>query len=84
MNCRRLLQRLQHGNVQNVDFDDLDNLLRGFGYRLVRQTGSHRVYGNDGAHSRLNFQIRNGQAKDYQVRQFPESIKRYNLTLEDD
>lgn len=84
MNRRRLLQKLQQGNVQNVDFDDLDNLLRGFGYQLVQITGSHRVYGNDQIHHRLNFQPRQGKAKDYQVRELLKTIARYNLRLEDD
>jgi predicted RNA binding protein YcfA (HicA-like mRNA interferase family) len=84
MNRRRLLRRLQQGHVQNVDFNDLDNLLRGFGFRLVRITGSHRVYGNDRIHKRLNFQVRNGEAKDYQVRALLVDIERYNLSLEDE
>ncbi len=49
MNRERLFQRLAQGALQNVAFRDMAKLVEGFGFRLVRVTGSHHIF----AHSML-------------------------------
>ena len=44
MNRERLFQRLAQGALRNVAFRDMGLLVEGFGFRLVRVTGSHRIF----------------------------------------
>ena len=44
MNRERLFQRLAQGALQNVAFRDMVKLAEGFGFRLVRVTGSHHLF----------------------------------------
>ena len=44
VNRERLLKRLAQGAVQNVAFRDLVQLIEGFGFLLIRTSGSHHVY----------------------------------------
>ena len=44
MNRERLFQRLAQGALQNVAFRDMVKLVEGFGFRLVRVTGSHHIF----------------------------------------
>ena len=44
MNRERLFQRLAQGALQNVAFRDIAKLVEGFGFRLVRVTGSHQIF----------------------------------------
>ncbi len=39
----KLRQRMEQ-NPQNVRFEDLDNLLRSYGFQLRRSSGSHHIY----------------------------------------
>lgn len=83
MNRRKLLARLVSGAVQNVAFGDLTDLAEGFGFRLVRQSGSHRIYAHPALSELVNIQDVAGQAKPYQIRQLLRLVERYNLRLED-
>jgi len=83
MNRKALLRRLLQGAVRNVSFADLVNLVEGFGFRLQRMGGSHRLYAHPDVPEMLNLQEAHGEAKPYQIRQLLRLIERYNLKVED-
>ena len=83
MNRRQLLRRLLTGS-RNVSFDDLVNLAEGFGFELVRVSGSHHIFRHTEVPARLNLQERRGQVKAYQVGQLLKLVERYDLALEGD
>jgi len=84
MKRRKLLARLAAGSLQNVAFRDLDDLAGGFGFRLSRQSGSHRIYAHPVVAELLNLQDVGGAAKPYQIRQLLRLVERYDLRLEDE
>lgn len=81
MNRRQLLRRLSQGALHNVAFGDMINLLDGFGFRLVRVSGSHHIFAHPGIPEVINFQSVGGEAKPYQIRQFLRLIERYDLKM---
>ncbi len=83
MNRRRLLRRLAVGSLRNVPFGDMVSLMEGFGFRLQRTAGSHRIYAHPEVEELINIQEVDGQAKPYQIRQFLRLVERYNLQLEE-
>ena len=83
MNRRKLLRRLSGGALHNVSFDDLTSLAEGFGFRLVRVSGSHHIYSHDRVAELINLQDVGGEAKPYQIRQFLRLVERYDLKLEE-
>jgi predicted RNA binding protein YcfA (HicA-like mRNA interferase family) len=83
MNRKLLLRRLAQGHLQNLAFADLRNLVEGFGFRLLRVSGSHHIFGNPDCPELVNLQNVGGQAKPYQIRQFLRLVERYNIKLED-
>lgn len=84
MNRKKLLQRLSRGALQNVSFRDMTALVEGFGFRLVRVSGSHHIFSRSGIPELANLQEVDGEAKPYQIRQFLRLIERYNVALEVD
>ncbi|MDA1189789.1 MAG: type II toxin-antitoxin system HicA family toxin [Chloroflexi bacterium] len=84
MNRKRLLRRLAQGSFQNVSFSDATDLVEGFGFRLARTSGSHRIFTHPDIPELLNLQTVQGKAKPYQLRQLLRLVERYNLELEDD
>ena len=82
MNRERLFQRLAQGALQNVAFRDMVKLVEGFGFRLVRVTGSHHIFAHPGIPEQVNLQDVGGQAKPYQIRQFLRLVERYGLKLD--
>ena len=44
VNARRLLARIIRGDLANVSFDDLIQLVEEFGFREIGGRGSHRVF----------------------------------------
>lgn len=82
MNRRKLLRKILDGS-KNVRFDDICNLLSGFGFRLERVSGSHHIFVHSDIQEMVNLQNVSGQAKPYQIRQFLKLIEKYNLQLED-
>ena len=84
MKPAELLDRAARGNVTNVRFGDLQNLLLALGFRLVRVRGSHHVYSRPDVPELIDVQDRKGQAKPYQVRQVVEVAERYSLGVEMD
>lgn len=82
MNRRKLLKRLSDGQLKNVAFGDMVNMVEGFGFRLARVSGSHHIFSNPGIPELINLQQVKGEAKPYQIRQFLRLVERYNLRLE--
>ena len=82
MKRRRLLRRLLDGHLQNVAFRELRDLVEGFGFRLVRVSGSHYIFVQPAVAENINLQEVDGNAKPYQIRQFLRLVERYNLRLE--
>ena len=84
MNRRRLLRRLLQGALRNVAFNDLVSLVEGFGFRLVRVSGSHHIFTHPDIPELLSLQSVRNEAKPYQIRQLLRLVERYNLQLEDE
>ena len=84
MNRKKLLQRLAQGAFRNIAFRDMVTLVEGFGFRLVRTSGSHHIFSHPRIAELLNLQEVGGEAKPYQIRQFLRLVERYNITLEDE
>jgi len=79
-----LLRRISRGAVQNVAFADLRRLVEALGFRLLRTSGSHHIFGHPDLVELINLQEVAGEAKPYQVRQLLRLVERYNLRLESD
>jgi len=84
MKRRKLLKRLSEGQLKNIAFGDMINMVEGFGFRLNRVSGSHHIFVHPTVEELLNLQEVKGEAKPYQIRQFLRLVERYNLRLEDD
>jgi len=84
MKRRKLLKRLSEGQLKNIAFGDMINMVEGFGFRLDRVNGSHHIFIHPTVQELLNLQEVRGEAKPYQIRQFLRLVERYNLRLEDD
>jgi len=84
MKRRRLLKRLSEGQLKNVVFGDMINMVEGFDFQLVRVSGSHHIFTHPGIPELVNLQEVKGEAKPYQIRQFLRLVERYNLTMEDE
>lgn len=82
MKPRKLLTSII-ASPANVRFGDMQRLVEAFGFRLLRVSGGHHIYGRTGIGELINLQIVGGQAKPYQVRQFLKLIERYNLQIEE-
>ena len=84
MNRKKLLGRLSRGELRNVAFGDMANLVQGFGFSLDRLHGSHHIFKHPSILEMLNLQEVDGEAKPYQIRQFLRIVERHNLHLEHD
>jgi predicted RNA binding protein YcfA (HicA-like mRNA interferase family) len=84
MKHKRLLLRLAQGHFQNVPFQEITALAQGFGFELVRVSGSHHIFSHPQVQEVLSLQAVRGEAKPYQIRQLLRLIERYNLHLEDE
>jgi predicted RNA binding protein YcfA (HicA-like mRNA interferase family) len=84
MKRRKLLKRLSEGQLKNIAFGDMINMVEGFGFRLDRVSGSHHIFIHSAVQELVNLQEVRGEAKPYQIRQFLRLVERYNLRLEDD
>jgi predicted RNA binding protein YcfA (HicA-like mRNA interferase family) len=79
-----LLKRLSVGQLRNIAFGDMINLVEGFGFRLARTSGSHHIFINPAIPEMVNLQEVKGEAKPYQIRQFLRIVEKYDLRLEDE
>ncbi|MCA1810173.1 MAG: type II toxin-antitoxin system HicA family toxin [Lentisphaerae bacterium] len=78
----RLLQKILSGSC-NVRFADMTMLVKTFGFRLSRVSGSHHIFTCPGVNELVNLQNVHGKAKPYQIRQFLNLVERYNLKMKD-
>jgi predicted RNA binding protein YcfA (HicA-like mRNA interferase family) len=83
MKRRRLLKQISEGQLKNIAFGDMINIVEGFGFRLDRVSGSHHIFIHAAIPELVNLQEVKGEAKPYQIRQFLRLIERNNLKLED-
>ena len=85
MKPEALLARLRAGHMANVSLHDLERLAVACGWRLVRITGSHRIYQHDAGAPPINLQrSRSGDAKKYQVKDLLDLIEQFDLRLRDE
>ena len=83
MNRRQLLRRFAQGHLRNVPFNDMVDLVEGFGFKLDRIRGSHHLFVHPDVPEVLNLQPEGSQAKAYQIRQLLRLVEEYELRLED-
>jgi predicted RNA binding protein YcfA (HicA-like mRNA interferase family) len=81
---KKLLKRLSEGHVRNVAFGDVVTMVEGFGFQLVRTSGSHHIFTHGDVPELVNLQEVKGEAKPYQIRQFLRLVEKYNLRLEEE
>jgi predicted RNA binding protein YcfA (HicA-like mRNA interferase family) len=81
---KKLLKRLSEGHLRNVAFGDIVPMVEGFGFRLVRTSGSHHIFTHPDVAELVNLQDVKGEAKPYQIRQFLRLVEKYNLRLEEE
>ncbi len=81
-NKRKLLAKAKR-SPHNLHFTEFEALIEAFGFRFDRQSGSHRIYSQDGVAEMVNIQDFDGKAKPVQVRDFLDLVERYHLTLRD-
>jgi predicted RNA binding protein YcfA (HicA-like mRNA interferase family) len=84
MKRKKLLKRLSEGHLRNVAFGDLVTMVEGFGFQLVRRSGSHHIFTHPDVTELVNLQDVKGEAKPYQIRQFLRLVEKYNLRLEEE
>ena len=82
MNRKKLLQKILAGS-KNIKFSDMVNLVKGFGFNLLRTDGSHHIFVRPNIPELVNLQNVKGQAKPYQIRQFLKLIEKHNLKLKE-
>lgn len=82
MRSVELLRRLDRGDLQNVQFAELQRLMEELGFVLDRVRGSHHLYWHSSLRLRLNLQPCKGEAKPYQIRQLMALVAQYHLHLE--
>jgi predicted RNA binding protein YcfA (HicA-like mRNA interferase family) len=70
--------------VSRTRFAEMQRRAEGFGFKLIRISGSHHIHAHRDLAKQINLQAVDGKAKPYQVRQFLKLIERYNLPLEPD
>jgi len=80
---KKTLSKVLAGS-KNIAFNDFVRLVKGYGFRLSRVSGSHHIFVHPSVRELVNLQNVNGQIKPYQIKQFIELIERYNLRLEDE
>lgn len=78
-NRERLLLILRSPN--NVRFAEAVKLVEAFGFRKLRASGSHHIFGRTGVIEQINLQNVDGKAKPYQIRQVLKLVERYNLQI---
>lgn len=67
----------------SIPFRDFERLLRAFGFVCERVRGSHRAYSRQGINRLMVVQPRGKDAKPYQIREFIDIIREYELTLDE-
>ena len=78
MDKKEIINKLKNNN-KNIKYSDFCSILKYFGFVCKRQSGSHKLYYRLGVKELLNIQNVNGEIKPYQIKQFLNIIKKYNL-----
>ena len=78
----KLYRQLVESNSRSISFRDFERLLRAVGFELDRTVGSHRQYVHPAVPRAFPVQPSGKDAKRYQVRDFLELMRRYDLYLE--
>ena len=69
---------------RSLTFAEFERLLTAFGYRLMRQRGSHRIWRNDAVCDSRTIQSKGKDAHQYQIEQFLDTIEAHGLTMDAD
>jgi predicted RNA binding protein YcfA (HicA-like mRNA interferase family) len=76
----KVYNAVKNGNADNnISFADFQNLIIDLGFEYQRQDGSHIIYRHKEHKVIMNIQRDGSKAKDYQVRQLRNIIKKYGL-----
>ena len=78
---RKTWEKIRSG-TRTVRFGEFEQVLKAFGFRHVRTSGSHRIYTHPGVNRPLSVQPRQGEAKPYQVRQFLDMVEEFGLRMD--
>jgi len=81
MNKQKLWNKILNCQT-NIKFNDLESIIISFGFIHKNTNGSHKTYMKQGIPEIVNIQNSNGEAKPYQVKQFINVVKEYNLKME--
>lgn len=73
-----LLKILSGTSDANIQFKDLCNLLKDFGFE-DRVRGSHHIFRKEGIAEKINLQREGNKSKPYQVKQVRNLIVKYKL-----
>ena len=77
MNREKLLAKARN-NPRGLRFTELCQLAEAYGFRFIRQTGSHRHFGREGVPRLVTLSPdQNRMAKSYQVRDVIDIIDQY-------
>lgn len=76
--AKLLLKILNGTSDANIQFEDLCNLLKDFGFEM-RVRGSHHIFRKEGVVEKINLQQEGNKAKPYQVKQVRNIILKYKL-----
>lgn len=79
----KLYQQLLRSPRQIVTFRDFERLLRAFGFKHERTTGSHRHFVHPRVPWVLTVQPQNKDAKRYQVRRLLDIVAEYKLSIDE-
>jgi predicted RNA binding protein YcfA (HicA-like mRNA interferase family) len=83
MNSKKLLERIRL-HRHNVKFSDTVKLVEDLGFVLDRIEGSHHIFSKQDIASIIDLQPdKNGDAKEYELKQIVRLVELYNLKLED-
>jgi hypothetical protein len=66
----------------NVGFAEFRRLVESFGFTLRRVSGSHYIYTHPRVPRPLSLQPRYREAKPYQISQFLDMVREFNLPIE--
>jgi hypothetical protein len=81
-NISKLLEKIIYSrDYNNINFQDLCNLLKRFGFN-ERIKGDHHIFTRNDIEEILNLQPKGAQAKNYQIKQIQKIIIKYKLGKE--
>ena len=75
---KKFLQKLLFGS-KNIRFSEFQSIIKNFGFRLDRVSGSHHIYIHPDVPELINLQNVKGKVKPYQVKQFLALVERHDL-----